>query len=310
MAKLVGQRYGKAQVRVLKILRDGPVHTIREIEVSALLAGDFETSYTAGDNSKVVPTDTIKNTVNVFAKQHLADDLERFAVILGEHFVRRYEQVTQATIEVTERGWDRLEVGGKPHLHYFQAASEARRFASPIRTSVASVFEVEHPHMFVLRSPVAARPGLSHCESPTTTHPPAPARGRGKGRAGLHVPQHVELPQARRWLVRGARCHRQIRYRPPACGRGLSHSRADHTPTFPACHRTSSFGADRELAALAMSGRLHNRVMPVIIRPDLARASPFVADVRVILVKAVAATGSTWFHIWNRLHFRYTICVW
>jgi urate oxidase len=46
---------------VLKILRDGPVHTIREIEVSALLTGDFETSYTAGDNTKVVPTDTIKN---------------------------------------------------------------------------------------------------------------------------------------------------------------------------------------------------------------------------------------------------------
>lgn len=43
MAKLIEQRYGKAQVRVLKILREGPVHTIREIVVSALLAGDFET---------------------------------------------------------------------------------------------------------------------------------------------------------------------------------------------------------------------------------------------------------------------------
>ncbi len=76
-----------------------------------MLAGDFETSYTAGDNSKVVPTDTIKNTVNVIAKQHLADDLERFAVILGEHFVKRHEQVAHATIEVTERTWDRLAVG-------------------------------------------------------------------------------------------------------------------------------------------------------------------------------------------------------
>ena len=138
MAKLIGQRYGKAQVRVLKILRDGPMHTIREIEVSALLAGDFETSYTAGDNSKVVPTDTIKNTVNVFAKQHMADDLERFAVILGEHFVRRYEQVAQATIEVTERGWDRLEIEGKPHPHASQAASGARRFARAICTAKTS----------------------------------------------------------------------------------------------------------------------------------------------------------------------------
>ncbi len=90
MAKLIKQRYGKAQVRVLKILREGPVHTIREIEVSALLAG--------------VPTDTIKNTINVLAKQHLADDLERFSALVGEHFVRRYEPVRQATIEITERG--------------------------------------------------------------------------------------------------------------------------------------------------------------------------------------------------------------
>ena len=52
MAKLIEQRYGKADVRVLKILRDGLMHTIREIEVSAMLAGDFETSYTAGDNAQ------------------------------------------------------------------------------------------------------------------------------------------------------------------------------------------------------------------------------------------------------------------
>src|SRR3954452_2896125 len=109
MAKLIEQRYGKAQVRVLKILRDGPVHTVREIEVSALLAGDFETSYTAGDNSIVVPTDTIKNTINILAKQHLAGDLERFAALLGEHFLRRYPQVAEATIEISERSWNRLE---------------------------------------------------------------------------------------------------------------------------------------------------------------------------------------------------------
>ena len=86
MAKLIEQRYGKADVRVLKILRDGLMHTIREIEVSALLAGDFETSYTSGDNAKVVPTDTIKNTVNVFAKQHLADDHRTFRAHFGRTF--------------------------------------------------------------------------------------------------------------------------------------------------------------------------------------------------------------------------------
>ena len=167
MAKLIGQRYGKAQVRVLKILRDGAVHTLREIEVSALLAGDFETSYTAGDNSKVVPTDTIKNTVNVFAKQHLVDDLERFAVILGEHFVRRYEQVAQATIEVTERGWDRLEIGGKPHPHAFQAASNARRFARAICAAEASEVAAGVRDLVILKSTGSGFEKYPKCEFTT-----------------------------------------------------------------------------------------------------------------------------------------------
>lgn len=167
MAKLIGQRYGKAQVRVLKILRDGPVHTIREIEVSALLGGDFETSYTAGDNTKVVPTDTIKNTVNVFAKQHLVDDLERFAVILGEHFVRRHEQVTQATIEITERSWDRLESGGKPHPHAFQAASNARRYARAICAADASEVTAGIRDLVILKSTGSGFEGYPKCEYTT-----------------------------------------------------------------------------------------------------------------------------------------------
>lgn len=167
MAKLIGQRYGKAQVRVLKILRDGPIHTIREIEVSSLLAGDFETSYTAGDNTKVVPTDTIKNTVNVFAKQHLVDDLERFAVILGEHFVRRHEQVVQATIEITERGWDRLESGGKPHPHAFEAASNARRYARAICTADASEVTAGIRDLVILKSTGSGFEGYPKCEYTT-----------------------------------------------------------------------------------------------------------------------------------------------
>jgi urate oxidase len=89
MAKLTGHRYGKARVRVMKILRDGPVHSLRDLDVAAYLKGHFESSYTSGDNTKVVATDTIKNTINVFARQHLGQEVERFALILGEHFSGR-----------------------------------------------------------------------------------------------------------------------------------------------------------------------------------------------------------------------------
>ena len=124
--KLLTNRYGKARVRVLKVLRDGPIHTIREIDVAALLTGDFAASYTSADNSKVVATDTIKNTVNVIAKQHLGHEIERFGVALGEHFLRRYEQVESASAEIFSKKWERMPVDGKPHPHAFQTGSDAK----------------------------------------------------------------------------------------------------------------------------------------------------------------------------------------
>jgi urate oxidase len=129
MAKLTGHRYGKARVRVLKILRDGPIHSLKDLEVAARLKGDFESSYTSGDNTKVVPTDTIKNTINIFARQHLGPEIERFGLILAEHFLTRYTQVREVEIQILERRWERLTVNGEPHPHSFQTGSEERMFA-------------------------------------------------------------------------------------------------------------------------------------------------------------------------------------
>jgi len=129
MPKLIGHRYGKGRVRVVKILRDGPTHSIKDITVSALLQGDFESSYTKGDNSKVVPTDTIKNTVNVLAKENLGYEIEHFALFLGEHFVTKYPQVETATVDVAERAWARMNIHGQPHTHSFSGNDESRMFA-------------------------------------------------------------------------------------------------------------------------------------------------------------------------------------
>ena len=130
MAKLTGSHYGKARVRVLKILRDGPIHTLKDLDVAAYLKGDFASSYTSGDNSKVVATDTMKNTINVFAKQHLDQEIERFGLILGQHFVTRYPQVAESEIRISERRWERLMVDGRPHPHSFAAGGEGRMFTT------------------------------------------------------------------------------------------------------------------------------------------------------------------------------------
>src|SRR5689334_20680998 len=134
MPKLISHHYGKARVRVAKIFREKDRQSIKEIEVAAMLEGDFESSYTAGDNTKVVPTDTIKNTINILAKEKLGDEIESFALALAEHFLNRYQQVHAAKIDISERDWRRMEIDGKPHAHSFVAGSDAKKFTRVERT--------------------------------------------------------------------------------------------------------------------------------------------------------------------------------
>jgi len=152
MAKLTSHRYGKARVRVMKILREGPVHTLKDLEVAAYLKGDFASSFTSGDNSKVVATDTIKNTINVFAKQHLGEEIERFGLVLGQHFLSRYEQVREAEIQILERPWKRLAVNGEPHPHSFASGSDARMFASVICSEDAKTVRSGIRNLVILKS--------------------------------------------------------------------------------------------------------------------------------------------------------------
>ena len=152
MPKLVSHRYGKARVRVLKILRKGATHTIKDIEAAALLKGEFESSYTAGDNSKVVPTDTIKNTINVLAKENLGDEIERFAICLAEHFLKKYPQVHSAEIDIAERDWRRMEIAGRPHPHSFASGGEARMFARAVCSRDSRTIQSGIRDLLILKS--------------------------------------------------------------------------------------------------------------------------------------------------------------
>ena len=125
-AKLIDHQYGKSRVRVLKVLRDGATHTLKELDVSVRLHGDFESAYTSGDNSKVILTDTMKNTVHALAQDVLGEETERFAVTLARHFLERYPQVHRVAVKTRERVWDRLAVNGAPHPHSFTHAPGMR----------------------------------------------------------------------------------------------------------------------------------------------------------------------------------------
>lgn len=125
--KVWTQSYGKSRVRLTKVNRDTAVHQITELSVDVELDGDFDAAYTRGDNSKVVATDTMKNTVYAFARELDVAELETFAWTLGSHFVEKFDHVAQALVKITERPWQRVEGAGKEHPHAFLGTSTERR---------------------------------------------------------------------------------------------------------------------------------------------------------------------------------------
>jgi urate oxidase len=126
-------QYGKAETHMVRVTRSGPdgsVHDIKDVNVSIALAGDFDATYTAGDNTKVIPTDTQKNTVFAFAKEAPVGEIEEFALRLGRHFVRDFPSVHRARVSIEEYPWQRIEVDGSPHPHAFVRAGSEKRLAT------------------------------------------------------------------------------------------------------------------------------------------------------------------------------------
>ena len=112
---LGANQYGKAENRVVRIYRDTERHEIRDLNVSTSLRGDFADAHTVGDQIKVLPTDTQKNTVYAYAKEHGVGTAEEFALLLARHFVDDVQPVTSAQVRVEEVRWDRATVEGTPH---------------------------------------------------------------------------------------------------------------------------------------------------------------------------------------------------
>ncbi|EGW33568.1 uncharacterized protein SPAPADRAFT_136352 [Spathaspora passalidarum NRRL Y-27907] len=111
---LISSTYGKSNVKFLKVHRiDETKHNIIEANVEVLLRGSFDIAYTKGDNTPIVPTDTVKNTILVLAQKENTWPIERFAATLVNHFVNKYEQVGGVEVKIVENSWSRI--GDHPH---------------------------------------------------------------------------------------------------------------------------------------------------------------------------------------------------
>jgi len=112
MARLGENRYGKSRIRLSRIMRHGDRHDFQEWTVRVLLKGEFESSFTQADNSNILPTDTMKNTVYYLARDSKAATIEEFAIELGDYLLAENPQVSATTVDIEEKGWERMHVDG------------------------------------------------------------------------------------------------------------------------------------------------------------------------------------------------------
>ena len=135
---LISNRYGKGRVRVMRIHRDGDRHEVSQLTIKAMMEGDFARAYTDADNSTSVSTDTIKNVVNVVARENTALCTEEFCQVLAKKYLDSYPQIDKATVTAHETRWNRLSFGGKPHPHSFVLDSNGEPFVEVIATREVS----------------------------------------------------------------------------------------------------------------------------------------------------------------------------
>jgi urate oxidase len=127
-------RYGKAEVRVVRVVRGGAPDggdLLRDRNVSTSLSGELTATHVRGDNSDVRTTDTQKNIVNAYAKTCGDAEPEDFALALADEFVAG--PITRARVAVEEYEWARI--GGRPHAFHRTAAGT--RTATVVRDAVA-----------------------------------------------------------------------------------------------------------------------------------------------------------------------------
>jgi urate oxidase len=144
MSIVLGQSgYGKSEVRLVKVTRRAGGHDLRDLTVDVMLEGDFDAAYVKGDNTGLVATDTMRNTVYALAKEHPIDDIETFGEQLAEHFLAAGPGVNTARVHIVEHPWARLGVGGRPHEHAFERGHGGDRVATVTATGDGGEPQIE-----------------------------------------------------------------------------------------------------------------------------------------------------------------------
>ena len=161
--------YGKARVRLVHVSRHGDRHDLRDWTIAVRFEGDYEASYTAGDNTDVLPTDTMKNTVYALATQTAAREPEAFGRVLADHFLARNDRLRHVRIDVVESQWGRIPHGEKEHGRAFVRTAPETRSATVASDRRQATIDAGIGGLLVLKSSGSAFAGFKRDEYTTLT---------------------------------------------------------------------------------------------------------------------------------------------
>jgi urate oxidase len=163
MFRIGASSHGESQLRMLRVVRRGDRHDARDLTVGCRFEGDFADAFVDGKAAGLLPGEALKSLVHATARQHAGAEIERFGLVLCERLLGGHPRLTRARVDITERPWNRLEVGGKLQGQAFLAGTPERRTAAITSNGqqVAVVSGIEH--LTVMRTsglaPARSRPG-------------------------------------------------------------------------------------------------------------------------------------------------------
>lgn len=164
---LADSAYGKSKVRLVKVTRHGDRHDLTDFEIAIRFHGDYEASFVEGDNSGVLPTDTMKNTVYALASTGAVTDPEPFGLRLAAHFLDRNPRLERVRIDITERPWGRIPVGNREHGQAFVRSRGETRVATVQQDRSAAAVGAGIKDLSILKSSHSAFTGFLRDEYTT-----------------------------------------------------------------------------------------------------------------------------------------------
>jgi urate oxidase len=191
--------YGKSRVRLVQVQRRGDRHDLRDLAIAIRFEGDYDSSYTAGDNRAVLPTDTMKNTVYALAGREPVREPEAFARRLAEHFLSGNAPLRRVTVEAVEYQWRRVEIGEREHGHAFMRRGPDARVASVTADRSSIAIEAGIDDLFVMKTAHSAFSDFMRDEF--TTLPDTRDRLLATALSARWRYTESELPFASTWRV-------------------------------------------------------------------------------------------------------------